>query len=107
MMEQFIEKGGWKLRLGYTTGSCAAAAAKAAAWMLLTGKRKEQIQLHTPKGIELSTLHKAYDNLESAHIQRELLRKFSTEDLDTFYRVIGTYLDLLSSHTPPPEADHR
>ena len=39
MMEQFIEKGGRKLRLGYTTGSCAAAAAKAAAWMLLTGKR--------------------------------------------------------------------
>lgn len=60
----------------------------------------------TPKGIELSTMHKAYDNLESAHIQRELLRKFSTEDLDTFYRVIGTYLDLLSSHTPPTEAEH-
>ena len=51
MMEQFIEKGGRKLRLGYTTGSCAAAAAKAAAWMLLTGKRKEQIQIYTPKGI--------------------------------------------------------
>ena len=52
-MEQYIEKGGKRLRLGYTTGSCAAAAAKAAAWMLLTGRRKETITLDTPKGIRL------------------------------------------------------
>lgn len=53
MMEQYIEKGGKRLRLGYTTGSCAAAAAKAAAWMLLTGQRREEITLMTPKGMEL------------------------------------------------------
>ena len=52
-MEQYIEKDGKRLRLGYTTGSCAAAAAKAAAWMLLTGRRKETITLDTPKGIRL------------------------------------------------------
>lgn len=53
-MEEYIVKDGKKLRLGYTTGSCAAAASKAAAWMLLTGRHKETIQINTPKGITLN-----------------------------------------------------
>lgn len=52
-IESFVTKDGKRLRLGYTTGSCASAAAKAAAWMLLTGEKRENISLTTPKGIEL------------------------------------------------------
>ena len=44
---------GKKLRFGYTTGTCAAAAAKAAAPLLLTGQAPEAVKVHTPTGIDL------------------------------------------------------
>lgn len=50
---QYIIKENKKLRLGYTTGSCAAAASKAAALMLLTKEEIAYVSLVTPKGIKL------------------------------------------------------
>ena len=52
-VDHYIYKNQKKLRCGYTTGSCAAAAAKAAVRMLLTGEEVRQVKLETPKGILL------------------------------------------------------
>ena len=66
--------------MGYTTGSCAAAAAKAAAEMLLSGEEIRQVRLLTPKGIELY--------LELEEIMRKksevscAVRKYSGDDPD-------------------------
>lgn len=49
-MEDFVFKNQKKLRKGITTGTCAAAAAKAAAAYLLWGIQKEQVQIMTPSG---------------------------------------------------------
>lgn len=40
------------MRFGFTTGSCAAAASKASAFMLLTGKVKDEITVKTPAKID-------------------------------------------------------
>ena len=50
----YAMKDGKKLAFGYTTGTCAAGAAKAAAQLLLTGRAPERARILTPKGIELS-----------------------------------------------------
>lgn len=44
-----------ELRKGFTTGSCGAAAAKAALYMLLTGSVKEEIEIITPGGAVFRT----------------------------------------------------
>ena len=52
-MDTFAVKGGQKLRCGYTTGSCAAAAAKAAAVMALTQTVISSADVTTPRGAVL------------------------------------------------------
>lgn len=60
--EYYIIKNNKKMRFGYTTGSCAAAASKAAVQMLLSGEEVGEVELLTPKGIRL--------NLEVLHVER-------------------------------------
>lgn len=69
-----------KMRFGYTTGSCAAGAAKAAVSMLLKGGTVKTVELMTPKGILL--------NLEILHIEKGIgqvscaVKKFAGDDPD-------------------------
>lgn len=62
----YVIKNNKKLRMGYTTGSCAAGAAKAAAYMLLSGQEISTVSLMTPKGIELSLQLLDIDRQESS-----------------------------------------
>ncbi|NCE63235.1 cobalamin biosynthesis protein CbiD [Pseudoflavonifractor sp. 524-17] len=54
-LEHYIPVGRARLRCGYTTGTCAAAAARAAAEALLTGLRPACVQVNTPEGIAVQT----------------------------------------------------
>ncbi|NLT63019.1 MAG: cobalamin biosynthesis protein CbiD [Clostridiales bacterium] len=68
------------LRCGYTTGSCAAAASKAAALILLTGHEVPQINIETPRGIPLTL-----DVLEISRTEDSVkcaVRKDSGDDPD-------------------------
>lgn len=67
-MEEYIVKDNKKLRYGYTTGSCAAAAAKAAVRMLLEQRTTDQVSLMTPKGmlLNLTVLEAKVTQLEAS-----------------------------------------
>lgn len=50
---EYVMRGGRRLRRGVTTGSCAAAAAKAATGMLFSGEEIKKVAILTPAGIPL------------------------------------------------------
>ncbi|MFZ5969787.1 MAG: cobalt-precorrin-5B (C(1))-methyltransferase CbiD [Bacillota bacterium] len=65
MLDRYIVKNGKKMRYGYTTGSCAAAAAKAAAVMALKKEPVESVTIDTPKGWVLTINVEEYEMTES------------------------------------------
>jgi len=71
---------GKKLRYGYTTGTCAAAAAKAATLLLLTDRAPAAVRIHTPKGIELTL--PVEEAVRAGDAARCTVRKFSGDDPD-------------------------
>lgn len=77
---KYVLKNNKKLALGYTTGSCAAAAAKAATIMLLSKKSISQIDILTPKGITL------YLEILEATLENSVascaVKKYSGDDPD-------------------------
>lgn len=79
--DYYVVKNNKKMRFGYTTGSCAAAAAYGAAAMLLGQKEIGQVDLMTPKGILLHL------RLEEVKIQEDCavcaVRKDGGDDPDT------------------------
>ena len=53
-LEHYIPVGQKQLRCGYTTGTCAAAAARGAAELLLTGQCPPAVEIATPAGIRVT-----------------------------------------------------
>ena len=52
--EEYVTSNGERLRRGYTTGTCAALAAKAAAELLLCGTAPENVSVLTPAGVTVT-----------------------------------------------------
>ena len=79
-MDRYVVKGNKQLRCGYTTGSCAAGAAKAAALMLLGGGTVDTVTLPTPKGWQINLT--IYDVIRSEEEVSCAVQKDSGDDPD-------------------------
>ncbi|MBQ6551723.1 MAG: cobalamin biosynthesis protein CbiD [Lachnospiraceae bacterium] len=97
-----VLKDGKKLRFGYTTGTCAAAAAKAAVMLLCTGRAPETVRLVTPKGIELD-LQVLEPKLEKS-IASCAIKKDSGDDPDVTNGIL-VYAEVWKSPSPGVTVD--
>ena len=97
-MEQRRYTQGKRLHYGYTTGSCAAAAAKGAAQMLLSGQPVQQVPLLTPKGwlLQLVLEDCSYDE-EQASCE---VRKEAGDDPDVTDGMLMPRCEKLRSKSP-------
>ena len=93
---------GKKLYYGYTTGTCAAAAAKAAACMLATGQIVPYVDILTPKGIALN-LEVLEPSVDGNHA-RCAVRKYSGDDPDVTDGIL-VYADVTAGKTPGVTVD--
>ena len=93
---------GKKLYYGYTTGTCAAAAAKAAAQMLATGRSVPYVDILTPKGIALN-LEVLEPEIGENHA-RCAIRKYSGDDPDVTNGIL-VYADVSLQKTPGVAVD--
>ena len=79
-LEHYISVGGKRLRCGYTTGTCAAGAARCAAEALLTGRFPAEVQIETPAGIAVRL------EPEECHLEADSascgIRKDAGDDID-------------------------
>lgn len=85
-MEAYVYIEGKKYRRGYTTGSCSAAAAKAAATMLLLGQTIDYIEIDTPKGVNLN-LEVLEAKLEADYAECAI-RKDGGDDIDATHGML-------------------
>lgn len=101
MPEQYVLKNGSRLRCGYTTGSCAAGAAKAAAQLLLFGLAPEKVTIHTPQGTELTLL------VENQRLEENeavcAIRKDGGDDIDA---TDGILIYASAKIYEPSDGDH-
>jgi cobalt-precorrin-5B (C1)-methyltransferase len=84
-MEEYVYIEGKKYKRGYTTGSCAAGAAKAAVHMALTKNKIDNINIDTPKGIPLNLkVHNQniQENYSSCSIQKD-----GGDDIDSTHKI--------------------
>ncbi len=79
-MEEYVYIDGKKYRRGYTTGSCATGASKAATHMLLTKSKIDTINIDTPKGIPL-TLKIENINMSDDYVECSI-QKDGGDDID-------------------------
>ena len=102
MEQDVVVSQGKLMRRGYTTGSCAAAASKAAVVMLLSGEETDSIKLDTPKGITLTL--DVLDILRGPGFARCAIRKDSGDDPDDTNGTL-IYATVSSLHAGIPEEE--
>ncbi|OXX84511.1 cobalt-precorrin-6A synthase [Paraclostridium benzoelyticum] len=84
-MEEYVYIDGKKYKRGYTTGSCATGAAKAATYMILTKETLETVNIDTPKGIPLNL---KVENVDINNVFAQCsIQKDGGDDIDATHKM--------------------